>query len=286
VLPLIVRTRYDRVIAPGQDRLAMFRQALDARDRDTAAALAAAPVNQRRVLDRAQYLRVMGRDADALALLQPFTRDVRATVAAGEEGMWLVNEAAYALVALGRVDEGLRLMSRLSELPIATNGALIATSINRGLMLSETGHYREALDHATRLERDQDHTANGYGKMWIASTIVCALAGLNRTAEAAPYLARMRAQTDDNPNAMIRADLCAGDGDAAAAVLVHWLESDDPEPALLTVQDYSLSKGAGQTGPIYRDLLALRDRPAVRAALDRVGRALVLPVARTGWTDF
>ena len=282
---MIVRMRYDRVLAPGQDR-SLLRQSLEQRDRETVEALTGAPRDLRRVLDRAQFLRGLGRDAEAFVLLEPFTRDVPGTVASGEQGMWLVNEAGYALIALGRNEDAVRLTQKLVALPLAGNGALIGPSINHSILLYETGHFAEALAHAQRLDRDAGTIANDFGKMWIASSIVCSLAGLHRTAEAAPQLERLRAQRELNPGALMRAYLCLDDLDAAAALMVHRLESDRPEEAILALQNYTLAHGDSQRSPLYDRLTALRDRPAVHAALDRVGRVMTLPLAGTYRGDF
>jgi tetratricopeptide (TPR) repeat protein len=286
MLPMIVQTRFDPVLPAGRDRLDLLRESLAQRDRATAEALAAAPQDVRAALDRIQYLRGLGRDADALALAMPFTRDVRATVAAGREGMWVINEAAYTLATLGRGDEAVALMRRLLALPIADNAALIGPFINQAEVLNGVGRYGEALEHARMLERDDARYANDYGKMWISSATVCALAGLNRTAEAAPVLERMRAQSEVNPAALTRAYLCAGDEDAAAALLVHRLESDDSESAVLALQDYALDHETGQDARLLERLTAIRARPAVRDALGRVGHMLTLPLARTYWGGF
>ena len=286
ILPMLVQTRYDPVLAPGRDRLEMLQASLAERGRDTAEALAGAPQDQRRVLDRAQYLRSLGRNEEALTLLRPFTRDVAATVAAGEFGMWLINETAYALLALGRNDEAVAVMRRLVALPIADNQGLIGPSINHAEILAQAGRYGEALDHARALERDSAQYANDYGKAWISAAIVCSLAGLERGAEAAPQLERLRGQSEVNPAAVTRAYLCVGDSDAAAALMVHRLESDEPDSAILALQDYTLSRGSAQQGPLYDRLLALRERPAVHDALGRVGRVMTLPLARTYWGDF
>lgn len=287
IVPMIVRTRYDRIVAPGQDRIQLLRHALDERDRETAAAAAAAPANVQAVLDRAQHLRATGRNAEAYALLQPFTRDVRATVAAGEQGMWLINEAAYALSALGRDADAMRLMERLVALPVADNVSLISAFINRNDILFAAGRYEEALAWGQRLDRDYSRFASDYGKMWIAAGLVCAYAGLNRSAEAAPQLERLRTTgSTANPAALTQAYLCAGDSDAAAAVLVHRLESEDPDSAILALQDFSIADRADAMKPVVDRLIALRERPAVRDALGRVGRVLPLPLARAAVGSF
>ena len=287
IVPMLVRTRYDRIVAPGQDRIQLLRHALDERDRETAAALAAAPANRQAVLDRAQHLRATGRNAEAYALLQPFTRDVRATVAADEQGMWLVNEAAYALSALGRDADAMRLMERIAALPVADNISLVSAFINRNDILFAAGRYEEALAWGQRLDRDYSRFASDFGKMWIAAGLVCAYAGLNRGAEAAPQLERLRTTgSTANPAALTLAYLCVGDSDAAAAVLVHRLESEDPDSAIMALQDYRIVDRADAMKPVVDRLIALRERPAVRDALARVGRVLPLPLARSAVSGF
>lgn len=200
--------------------------------------------------------------------------------------MWMVNEAAYALIALGRNGEALRLMERIAALPLEGHMHLVSARINHLEILTSVGRHAEALDWAARLEAQEGNYASDYGKAWIDSTRVCALAALGRAPETAAALARLRGWSEINAPALSRALLCLNDLDAAAALLVQRLGRDDPGPAILALQDYRLSRGPGQTGPLYDRLLSLRDRPEVRAALDRVGRVLSLPLARTYWGDF
>ncbi|HYI47216.1 MAG TPA: hypothetical protein VEX35_02015 [Allosphingosinicella sp.] len=285
VLPLLVRKRYDALLAPNADRLALLGRALDERERETTAALAAAPRDSRRLLERAQHLRSQGRDADALAVLAPATRDVAAT-AAEEFGMWAVNEAAYALLALNRGGEAIRLMERIAAMPLERHYHLVSARINHLEVLTSVGRHAEALERAARLEAEGGRFASDYGKAWIDSTRVCALASLGRAPETEAPLARLRGWSEINAPALSRAYLCLNNLDAAAALLVQRLGRDDPVPAILALQDYRLSRGPGQAGPMHARFLSLRDRPEVRAALDRVGRVLSLPLARTYWGDF
>ncbi|HWT11846.1 MAG TPA: hypothetical protein VN231_03755 [Allosphingosinicella sp.] len=283
VASLIVRKRFDGLFPAGMDRLARLRQALEEHDRHTAELQAAAPQDMGRLVERSQLLRTLGRDGDALGLLRPFIADPAATATREEQGMWVVNEATYALIALGRKDEAVALMGRLAALPLAEHPYLISADINYGEVLWEAGRYADSLAHARRLESEFLEFASDYGTMWIRATIVCALASLERAAEAAPTLALMQAQSDGNPAAMMRALLCLDDMAAAERLMVSRLDGDDPEQAVLALQDYALVPAAAGPDPILERLMALRERPAVRAALERVGRIVQLPVARTYW---
>lgn len=281
IVPMIVNSRYDRIVAPGQDRLELFRHALAEYDGATAAALAAAPASTQAVLDRVLYLRGIGRDAEAYALLQPFTRDLRATIAADDKGIWLVSEAAYALSALGRDAEALRLMDRIAALPADGNGGLLIALMSRLDIYFSAGRYEDALAWGQRLDREYSQYASDYGKRWIVAGIVCALTGLNRSAEATPQLERLRTGSEANMAALTLAYLCLNDSDAAAAALVHRLQSDDPKSAILALQDYRIAERVDPMTPVVARLIALRERPAVRDALGRVGRILPLPITRS-----
>lgn len=286
VVGLIVRPRYDEVLSPGSDRIALLETAIAAEDRATAAAVEGGQASHQRLLERVQFLRGVGRNEEAVTLLQPHLADVSATVAASDEGMWLVNEAAYALIALGRDAEAIALMRQLTQMPIGERIELIGPVINFAEMLFQTGRATEGLEHATWLDREAGQYANDYGKMWIASAIACSLARLDRGGEAEPQIERLRAHAEVNPAALMQAYLCLGRDDEAAALMVERLGRDDPEPAILALQDYAMSRGPAQTGTVYERLLALRERPDVRAALGRVGRVLTLPLSRSYWGNF
>lgn len=285
-LPLLVGRRYDVALPADADRAAMLREAVERRERTTREALAAAPTDKRVILDRAQHLRGLARDEEALALLRPHLADLRATAGDGEFGMWLLNEAAFAMAALGRHAEALALMERVEALPLADFPALISMRINHLELLWEAGRNDEALRRAGALDADAERFASDYGKMWIAAARVCALAGLGRNGEAAPQVERLRGLSEVNPAALSRAYLCLGDDAAAGALMVHRLQAADPDPAILALQDYSLGEVRGPAAPLLARLTALRERPEVRAALDRVGRRMTLPLARTYWGDY
>lgn len=281
--PILILKRYDGLLPEAGDRFAPLRAALAAQERTTADAVARDGQNLEHRLDRVQHLRALGRNGDALALSQPQLRDPDASALSSEDGMWLVNEAAYALLDLGRPAEAARLMDGLTRLPVADHLYLISSMINQGEVLNQAGLHGDSLAHARLLERDFAQHASDYGDMWIRATIVCASASLGRSAEAAPALEAIRAAPDVNPAALMRAYLCLNDLDTAETLIVSRLEGDDPQEAVMALQDYALEPRRDQ---LVERLLAVRARPAVRAALERVARLAELPLARTYWGGF
>ncbi len=283
LLPLLLLRRYDAVIGPDRDRLAMLRAALAEEDRETAEAVAVREPSVDHMLARARYLRAVGRNAEAWSLVEPLTRDVAATVAAGTSGIWLIDQAVGVLYALDRKDEAVALDRRLVAVPLTVNPELIGIYINHIALLSEAGLHAEALDHARRIERDHARRANPYGRMWVSSGIVCALVGLGRAGEAAPVLASMRAASEDNLAAMTRTQLCLGDTAAAEALLIRRLGEANSASMATDFQTFELDDDPPEPGSLEGRMRALRERPAVRAALDRVARRLRLPLAEFTW---
>lgn len=287
VLPILLLRRYDGLMSEA----ARSQQALErlAAERGSLAdrLLNANPTDYGRVLMRAQYLRSVGRESEAYAILTPFLRDVVATSAHDIQGVWIINEAAYSLLSLGRGEEAVDLMSQLVAIDISSSPELIGPGINHAAILWQAGRATESLAHIERLDAITDEFASNYGKMWISSTAVCVLASLGRNEQAITRLRQMQASPGDNPAALTRALLCMNDIDAAERLIISRLESDDPEEAVLALQNYRAGGAdVGPTTPLYRRLLQLRERPAVRAALDRVGRVLTLPIARIYYGQF
>jgi tetratricopeptide (TPR) repeat protein len=287
-LSQIVQLRYDSTLAPGRDRLEVLQRALVQRDRQTAEALAASPRNMERVEERATFLSGTGRDEEALALLAPYSNDFAATIMAG--GTELVNDVPYLLLRLGRKDEAVAAMARLARLPPAQIPTVLNAGFNAKInyfgILVDAGRYQEALDEI-RTFRTRDplrDSVNNYGQAWILASSICALAGLDRLAEARPQIDRLRGLRNTNPRALSQALLCAGDTDAAAAELVRRLGDHDPSLAILALQNFET--GAGPPDPLYRRLMTLRERPDVRAALDRVGRVLAIPLPQAFWSYY
>jgi tetratricopeptide (TPR) repeat protein len=286
-IPLLLGKRYDPALPADADRLALLRTAIDRQDQATREALAIAPGDMQRLVERSNYLRSLARAEEALALLRPHLADVPATVANGEHGMWVVMEAAAALASLGRQDEALALMDRIASLPLAANPSLISLRINHLGLLWEAGRNEEVLRLAALLDTDGDRFTSDFGRAWIATARVCALASLGRPGEASPLIARLRGWGEINPAALSNAYLCLGDEAAAAALMVRRLEGADPASAIQALQDYSLGGDArGPSAVMQQRTAAIRDRPEVRGALERVGRRLTLPLSRRYWVDY
>ncbi len=285
MLRLATDRRYDPIHV-GTDRLAAVRAAIQREDGFTAARLAAAPEDTERLVDRAGFLRRIGRDREVLDLLLPLMSDVRIVATRHRRALWLVNEAAYALIASGAAGEAVELMRPLFTMDMDANPELVNTSINFVGILWQAGQFGEALQRAEAfMARDARH-ASDYGRMWIIANAVCAATDLRRTAEAESWLRRTEGIADSNRSAMLQALLCRGNLDGAERVLLSALEDEtNRSSAILWLQDYEPMDHADAAERLREAFRTLRSRPAVDEAFARHGHRLRLPMPAVhyGW---
>lgn len=285
VLRLVTDRRFDR-LHEGADRNAAVRAAIDREDRSTAERLAAAPEETGRLVDRVGFLRSIGRNREVLDLTLPLMSEVRIVAGRHERAPWLVNEAAFALIATGAAGEAAELMRPLFAMDIEANSELVNTSINFVSILWQAGQSEEALQRAdTFMAENADH-ASDYGEMWVAANAVCAATDLRRTAVAESWLARAAPIAESNPSAMLQALLCREDFAAAERVLLAALDNEDHRSsAILWLQDYEPQPQAARTDRLRQAFRTLRERPAVAAVFARLGHRLRLPMPAVsyGW---
>ena len=234
-------------------------------------------------------LRGSGRSDDAVRYASLYRDNWPRIEAVGEDAFWFINEAAYALMDVGRFDDALQLMQRLVDIGLLDNGKLVPMGINRAQMLMHTGDFAAALEAAGDLEEPGEEFANDYGWMWIYNVQACSLHQLGRKDEAHAVLSEtMTSLADENPAAMTKTLLCLEDYDRAAATLIERL--GDPEKNSHLIPAFSETMQSGATPPFLQELRRraseLRSRQDVRDAFDRVGRSISIAGAPIYWGEF
>ena len=118
--------------------------------------------------------------------------------------------------------------------------------------------------------------ASEFGRAFVAKVRVCALSALGRKAEAEPVAAALLAKSGGNSDAVLGAQVCLGQTDAAAKTLIAQLASeDDRSDALFALQPFLLADRDTPNRARERAALrALKARPAVKAAYLKAGRDL------------
>jgi len=232
------------------------------------------PSNLKVRMDLTYAMLAMGMDEDVIAL----TGEVQATLDsatagqapyedAGEYLPWILNNRAIALRRSGRIDEALQLLVRASAMD-----ELGETNVSQVLNLG-TFYCRLARPEQARAAIAPVGSMSGYGRMVQASIEHCAAWQAGDRAAAGKAMTYLREHRDDAQTIWLDALLREGRLDEAARVLLGQLESvDERAEALSALQEYREVEplpGARETMAHWK---ALKARPDVRQAVERVGR--------------
>lgn len=247
--------------------------AIDRHALDRLEAFTRNPADDRALEEAARAYILLGRYPEAIEIAQ------RVTIAKGmsEEQIAVARYHAYALAATGGRDAGSAVLMPFASLDPATTFALATGLVGLSEMLDEAGRREEAL----RIARDSLTRAadqlSPYGQGWLRRTEICALAGLDRRAEAMPLSDTIEAASADNEAAAIEALLCLGEDDRAATIAIATLATKEGAAAL--ADQFQPDGAIGSPTPSYlRELWqTFLKRPDVRAAFD--ARLRILPPA-------
>lgn len=239
----------------------------------------AAPKSLVARLGYAQALNIAARESEAITVANVATTPAELAALSGEE-IWLVNLHANLLADAGRSDEALARLGALNATPVAGRGGLINTIINQALLAEAVGRPREALAAADFAD-SQSRLASDFGRAYIAKARVCALTALGRKAEAEPLAAALFARSGSNSDAVLGAQICLGQSDAAAKTLIAQLASeDDRSDALFALQPFLLADRASPNrAREHAALRGLKARTDVKAAYLKAGRDLPAAVS-------
>ncbi|WP_417483200.1 hypothetical protein [Maricaulis sp.] len=236
-----------------------------------------------------RVLLALGRSAEAEATARSADARLHAGEAfldADEQVSWLLNEWAYALYALGRIEEGNETMRRAANFT-ESGAANVSQTINLAEMLVYQQRPADALEV---IELMNDRSASPYGDMWAWEVQATARRQLGELEASEAILAIMAEHWSDNPSAYQKALISAGRIDEAAALLVRRLEDPEHAPgALAALQQYQpvfTTPAMGLALEWAEQFHALAQRPEVAAALQPVGRIEQSGLVNAYWGKF
>ncbi len=172
--------------------------------------LADQPDNAGRFSEVLRSLYYAGRFADVVAQADRWHGAHAEAAAADEDVAWARNIEAYALDALGRVEEADRIFDRLSQLSPNRHPWMGNFLINRASRLVGQQRWTEGLAGADQARRVTRNSGTVYAKILIARDRTCALYGLNRAKDAAQDLRYLRENFDHGRLEATTGLLCAG----------------------------------------------------------------------------
>jgi hypothetical protein len=228
-------------------------------------------------------LRQAGRAAEAVALGRTVRPRLVDAVAPAYDDIPLYEDAilnalAFALVDLGEMSEahGALRQAEGDDRPLMGGRVRAASgsptqAINAAVLLLWDGRFREAARRVSGIRREQLTDA---GLRSLLAVRACAAAQLGNEAEVAARLAELETDREANLEALHLALLCADRQDALAALTIWRLETEQHRlPALRTLQVYAPPpRTPSFKATLDARLAALRARPDVAAAAERVGR--------------
>jgi tetratricopeptide (TPR) repeat protein len=190
---------------------------------------------------------------------------------------WIENNRAIALDRLGRYDEGLAQLAEAAAKPEG-GAANVSQAINLADAYNRAGRPRDALSAVSAVEAANP---SPYGHMALSHARACAYAQLNDAVNLSKSIDYIKAHVADAPTILGDALICANDLDGAAAAYIAGL--NDPEYRIQILYQFQDFVHSAHPEPMVvelnRRLLAVRDRPDVKAAIETYGRILSLPVA-------
>jgi tetratricopeptide (TPR) repeat protein len=206
---------------------------------------------------------------DAQAFIARAPTDKPAYSDLSEKAVWVKDYRRRALMQLGRIDEALAIEVEAAG-EEERGGENVSQTINLAGLYAELGRPQEALTTLDRLKAN----ASPYGLMQVEKIRAIACAELGDKDGLAKSLDYLRTHEADAPGALIVPLMWAGDLDAVAAVYIRRLA--DPDLRLDALSDMQLfALGLHPTVSAARLRArwdALRARPDIKAAVDKVGR--------------
>ena len=236
-------------------------------------AMALHPDKLRPIFEAAGNLRQLGRPQEALALMQSFAarvEDPKAFTDRADSLSWWWNELGRTYEMLGRYDD---MIAAFGKGAATEEGGLLNVSqvLNMGSVQVSFRRGEEALRTVSVFD-DPNRKASPYGKMVLAYVRGCAHAVAGRAGNGAADVAYAKEHERDNPGVLTSLLLCHGDMDGAAASIIRRLDNpDDRAEALLELSDYDDPPVVLPPHPVDSRIPALKERPDVKAAIQRAG---------------
>lgn len=277
---MLVEKRYSalwpRLEELGGPHLAQLRaEALASAER----AYLASPDDMQKLQGYVDALRHSGRLEDAIALRSKLPQTPDGMAKADEETGWVVDAIAGTYQEAGRISEADKLYGSLNDPPRSDAGWRVSMIINRLEMLVRSGKFDEASTLLAVTEDSAKNDGNPYAQQLVRRLRYCILSSTGKKDEAARQLPDLLKHADDALEPTVEGLLCGGNDDAAEQLVLKGLDNPDRakretfeeqfvralQPVPLTSDDPSVWDNSWK---------ALRERPAIAAAYQRLGRDL------------
>lgn len=232
---------------------------------------AESPNNSKSLRDLIAALRMTRRYQEAIDAGSNFAKSSTDIAKLDEDGVWAVNNHAWVLYGAGRFAEGDARFASLIE--TRNESWIVSMTINRLSALVNTGQYDQASKLIAETEASARLYGNAYARQLVRGLKMCTLHRLGRTAEAKAILPEVKAGAKDARAAAVDDLLCIGEIDAAETLVLEGFADEAKQGDLVSALQRRQTPHK-LSSEWRKAWLTLRDRPAVSAAFDKVGRDL------------
>jgi tetratricopeptide (TPR) repeat protein len=192
-----------------------------------------------------------------------------------DQRTWLLNGRSEALCDLGKWDEAVAQMLAASRLPEGGD-VNVSQTINLASLYNDLGKPTEARATVANVSAE---TVSPYGLMQATIERLASADQLGDSTEVEKQLTLLREHKDDSLATFQRALVSANRQDEAAQLLISRLQDPDQRiDALLEVQNYQEPALAPRAAEWHRRWNAVKSRPDVREAINKVGNVSQYPV--------
>lgn len=224
-------------------------------------------------IDMASVYLILGQPEKALATLEAARPEgILSTQFSDRDNRfnWWLNEMASTYAYLGRYDDAVSSMKTAIEFGEHT-APNVSQAINLAALQQQFGRNEDALATLSA-SAESFKTASPYGVMQYRQAEGCSAHLTGRQAMAEADLDYVRSHEKDDSSALTDLLLCMGRMDEAAASMIRRL--DDPESrakALADLSTFAPPPPNYPESPEQAGLKKLRERPDVKAAIERAG---------------
>jgi len=214
-----------------------------------------------------------GQVEQAIAMRSKIPTSPEEMATADEDMGWLVDSVADAYLAAERGDEADELYALLNDAKIENGWWRVSMRINRLGALVKTGKLDRAVALFETTEASAKSDGNDYARQLVRRLKFCTFSRLGRKDEAAAVLTDLLDHAGDAPGPTLDALLCGGQFDEAEKLVLSRPTKVRFElQFVITLQTKPSSLSAP---PIWQsERLQFRQRPAIAAEFDRLGRDL------------
>lgn len=237
--------------------------------------LAKYPKSWKSVADVAYALRINGRNEEAVSLARSaIEKSGSYTFEPGHE-LWLKNELALGLLALGRFDEANAVLESISKVNLKKNGEAVSQMLNYGSTLMAQGKTEKAIAVVKKTEG----FVSNRGDLVAKHVMACSMQQTNNPEAARPILAQMLVNDENGVDMVLKTMACLKETEQLEIYAITKLAIEKEKLSILrmlvTCKINPLAPAMDQE--IDRQFASLSERPDVKKAVDAVGTLLSFP---------